>query len=103
MKTNCFLLTSPRCGWQIQATNSISAQLDIFNRPPLTATDNLLILHLLPTSVLMFNIWKQAWRNEDSSRTEHEASVNLETLSGATSDQLHAGSACVPRSVSTML
>ena len=34
----------------------------------------------------MFNIWKQAWRNEDTI-TGSEASVNLETQSGATGDQ----------------
>jgi hypothetical protein len=64
-----------------------------------TATDNSLILPLLPKCALMFNIWKQAWRNEDTASTDHEASVNLETLSGASGDQPLAESACPAVSV----
>lgn len=51
----------------------------------------------------MFNIWKQAWRNGDTTPgSGHEASVNLEIQSGATSDQLFAGSASVPLSASVI-
>ena len=47
----------------------------------------------------MFNIWKQAWRNEDTSCIEPEASSHQEPQSGTAGDQLCAGSASVPLTV----